>query len=100
MGYEWNDGHMDDGWGIAMIVTMLGFFVLITIVIVVAIAWSVRSARAGQMVPPVPPPASTPGLGSATASAEQILAERLARGEIDAEEYQSRLDVLNRRGAP
>ncbi len=28
-------------------------------------------------------------------SAQQILAERLARGEIEADEYRSRLDVLN-----
>ena len=30
-------------------------------------------------------------------TAQQILAERLARGEIEADEYRSRLDVLNHR---
>jgi putative membrane protein len=30
-------------------------------------------------------------------SAQEILAERLARGEIEADEYRSRLDALNHR---
>ena len=37
---------------------------------------------------------SRPGHPAAS-SAHQILAERFARGEIDAEEYQARLRVLN-----
>jgi uncharacterized membrane protein len=34
-----------------------------------------------------------------TESAEQILAERLARGDIDIEEYTTRLEALASRGA-
>jgi putative membrane protein len=34
-----------------------------------------------------------------TASAEEILGERYARGEISVEEYRQRLDVLRRKGA-
>lgn len=100
MRYDWNDGHMDDGWSIAMMLVMLGFWVLIALAIVFAIVWGVRSTKTVQVAPPVPPPASTAGQGSVTASAEQILAERLARGEIDAEEYRSRLDALTPRSAP
>ncbi|WP_406097584.1 SHOCT domain-containing protein [Kitasatospora purpeofusca] len=33
-------------------------------------------------------------------AAEQVLAERFARGEIDAEEYRHRLDVLRGSGGP
>ena len=33
-------------------------------------------------------------------SAEAVLAERYARGDIDAEEYQSRLEVLRQRRRP
>lgn len=97
MRYDWDDGHMGDGWGIAMMLTMVGFWVLITVAIVFAIVWSVRSTRTVQAAPPA---ASTTGPGSMTASAEQILAERLARGEIDPEEYQTRLDALSPRSAP
>ena len=37
---------------------------------------------------------SAGGAGMARATAEQVLAERFARGEIDEQEYQSRLAVL------
>jgi putative membrane protein len=36
------------------------------------------------------------GPSAATATPAQILAERFARGEIDAAEYRSRLDVIGR----
>jgi putative membrane protein len=38
------------------------------------------------------------GSGTAVAGPEQILAERYARGDIDDEEYQRRLDTLRRGG--
>ena len=77
MTYWGQRGHMDNGWGIVMIV------------------WIIRSTST-----PTPPVAAT-GLsaaGSVTASAEQILAERLARGDIDPEEYSTRLEALTSRG--
>lgn len=43
---------------------------------------------------------SRPGRPAAPSSAHQILAERFARGEIDAEEYQARLRVLNGEAPP
>jgi putative membrane protein len=95
-----NDGHMDNGWGIAMMLSMLGIWVLLTAVIAIAIVWSIRATR----TPTVPPvgsaavSASGPTAGSITGSAEQILAERLARGDIDPEDYKARLDAL--RSAP
>lgn len=98
--WNWDDGHMDDGWGLAMMLSMMGFWVLLTAAIVFAIVWTVRSTR----TPAVPPPASTAsaaaGQGRVTGSAEQILAERLARGEIDAEEYGARLGALTSRSEP
>lgn len=36
-----------------------------------------------------------PGYPAVSPPAQQILAERFARGEIDAEEYQARLRILN-----
>lgn len=87
----WEDGHMDDGWGIVMLLGMLGIWALVA----VAIVWIIRSTRTPM------PPVSATGLsaaGSVTASAEQILAERLARGDIDPEEYRTRLEALTSRG--
>jgi putative membrane protein len=91
-----NDEHMDDGWGLAMMLGMLGFWVLLTAAIGFAIVWAIRSART-PTVPPIAPTmvaATGPADGRVTASAEQILAERLARGEIDTEEYKARLAAL------
>ena len=75
--------HMDNGWGLVMLLGMVTLWVVIAILIY----WLVRQARE-RPVPPAPPAAS---------SAEQILAERLARGEIDAAEYRERLDALAHR---
>lgn len=80
----WDDGHMGSGWGVVMVISMLLFWALLA----VAIVWAVRSTRA----PRTPMPPSTPSGG--TGSAEQILAERLARGEIEPEDYQTRLTAL------
>jgi len=81
----WDNGHMDNGWGIVMVFWMLGIWALIAL----AIVWIVRSTR----TPVVPHPGGSASIGTRTA--EQILAERLARGEIDPEEYQARLNALS-----
>jgi putative membrane protein len=94
MGY-WDDGHMDDGWALAMLFGMLGFGLLIAVAVGLAVLWSVRSSREAWQSRTEPPAGST--MRTVTAGAEQILAERLARGEIDTEEYQARLDALRTR---
>lgn len=66
-----DNGHVNAGWGVLMMVSMLLFWVLIALVIV----WFVRTTRA-----PHPPHLSGRPV---TGSAEQILGERLARGEIE-----------------
>lgn len=81
----WDNGHMDAGWGIVMMVSMLAFWALIAF----AVVWVVRTTRTPH---PTAPP-QLPG-GPVTAGAEQILAERLARGEIEPEDYQARLTAL------
>lgn len=80
----WDNGHMNNGWGIAMVFVMLGVWALIA----VGIVWLVRSTQTTA----VPPAAS--GGDSVTRSAEQILAERLAHGDIDTAEYKDRLRAL------
>ena len=71
------------GWGYAlMTVSMVVFWGLVIFGIVVLIRYLGRSSQRSE--------------GNGTP--EQLLAERFARGEIDEQEYQSRLATL--RGSP
>ncbi|MBQ0983192.1 SHOCT domain-containing protein [Streptomyces sp. F63] len=82
----WYD-HDVGGWGwFAMSVGMILFWGLI----ITGAVMLFRSLgnRSEQPQRPVPP------------SAEQVLAERFARGEIDDEEYRRRLDTLHSAGPP
>jgi putative membrane protein len=76
--------HMS-GWGYALGITGM---VLFWVVLVLAIAIAVRylDRKRGESSPPPPPPPPP--------TAEQVLAGRFARGEIDADEYRQRLDTL------
>jgi putative membrane protein len=76
-----NYNHMDNGWGVVMVLGMVGIWVLVAAVIFLLIRESRGSVRSPE----------SPSAGRPTSSAEQILAERLARGDIDAEEYRQRL---------
>jgi putative membrane protein len=80
--------HMS-GWGYALGITGM---VLFWVVLVLAIAAAVRylDRKRGENFPPPPPPRPP--------TADQVLAERFARGEIDAEEYRQRLDTLRQAG--
>ena len=86
-----NDGWHGDGWGgghwIGMIVMMLllwGVIAAIVIALVRSGGWSRHDHDATS------PAAST-------YEAERILHERFARGEIDADEYTRRHDLLKER---
>ena len=94
MGY-WGDGHMNGGWGLAMVLGMLGLGLLIAVAVGFAVVWTARFATApsGLRVEPLAGPTPSAVRGG-TAEAEQILAARMARGEIDTEEYRARLDAL------
>lgn len=67
----------DPGWGAWLIMTigMVGFWIFLAVLVVALL-------RRGR-------PAATPG-----PDAHEILQQRFARGEIDAEDYQARLDML------
>lgn len=92
---NWDDGHMGDGWGLAMLFGMLSIGVLIAIAVGLAVLWAARSTK--PPVPAAPEPPAGSRMRSVTGQAEQILAERMARGEIDTEEYQTRLEALKTR---
>ena len=91
----WN-GHGMNGWGFAlMTVSTLLVLGLMVVGVVLLARWLGRT--------PAQPPARTPAGGPTAppapepADPERLLAERLARGEIDPDEYRQRLDAL--RGA-
>jgi putative membrane protein len=87
---NWNNGmdHGDWGW-IPMVIMM--------VVLVGALIW-IGSAliRSNRHMPvlsaPASPTAATPSVARFTA--QEILAERLARGEIEPDDYRQRLEAL------
>jgi putative membrane protein len=77
------DGYAMSGWGwLLMTLGLLGFWVLLA---VVAVALLRRPGQPDQQRQPDQQPQLNP---------EEVLAERLARGEIDPEEYRQRLQIL------
>jgi putative membrane protein len=83
----WDTDHMDSGWSVLMMLGMLVFWTTL----VVAIVWALFSARSSNV-----PGSGSPtyGVDGSGGDPEDTLANRLARGEIDPEEYSNRLDVL------
>lgn len=72
------------GWGYAlMALSTVVFWGLLVTAIVLAVRSAGRTARTDRV--------------HSQPTAEEVLAQRFARGEIDAEEYHSRLDTLRER---
>jgi putative membrane protein len=81
---DWDDGRMmDNGNGTGWWVMAL-FVVVMAVAAIVLIVWFATRTAHPQGSPP----------GDPNLRARQILAERLARGEIDPAEYQERLAHL------
>jgi putative membrane protein len=81
-------GEPVTGWGYALGITLM---IVFCGALIAAITAAVRYLGRGHQdrFPPEPPgPASQPP------GAEQVLADRFARGEIDAEEYRQLLEIL------
>jgi putative membrane protein len=77
------NGYTMSGWGwLLMTLGMLGFWALVA---VLALALLRRPGQPHQQ--PQPDQQPRPG-------AEEILAERLARSELDPDEYRQRLETL------
>ena len=79
--HQANHGH----WGLLVILFLVILALLILVIGALLVAGRPRARSAAER------PIIAPRAASA---AEQILAERLARGEIDAEEYRRRRDAL------
>lgn len=92
MMYTYGD-HVS-GWGYVLgITSMILFWTLLALAITAAVRYLGRDRRdRGVASPPAPPPPPP--------TAEQVLADRFARGEIDADEYRQRLDTLRRAARP
>jgi putative membrane protein len=75
----WDGDHMGNGWWWAMGVGWLVFLALIVVLAFLLIRHFT----------------STEGGGGRQRRADDVLAERFARGEIDEEEYRRRRDVLD-----
>lgn len=85
------------GWGAGFWFVPVIFWVLLLATIVTLVL--VRRRRHGW--PPYGPPGFGPwGADAAARSAEGVLAERFARGEIDEAEYRARLEVLRAQQRP
>ncbi|WP_107054575.1 hypothetical protein [Streptomyces sp. NRRL S-350] len=92
---SWNDGGMN-GWGIGLMsVSMLLFWVLLVFGVIAPARHLGRTSphSPAAPIPPAAPPAQRP-------APERLLAERLARGEIDPDEYRTRPDALRGGGDP
>ena len=80
----YDDGSWAAGQWVVMTLMMLIFWGGLAALVV----WLVRSLSTRDRVPTPPPPAPTRG-------ADDLLAERFARGEIDEEEFARRRKVLH-----
>ncbi|MCX4767981.1 SHOCT domain-containing protein [Streptomyces sp. NBC_01275] len=84
-------GHDPSGWGwFVMSVGMIFFWALLIVIGVLLFRALSRSADSGASTSPA----------QRGPAAEQLLAERFARGEIDDDEYRRRLTVLRTGGGP
>jgi putative membrane protein len=73
---DWNDHHNGRGWVWVLVVLLVVLLVAVTVLLVHHF--------------------SDGGRGTGRRAAEDLLAERFARGEIDEEEYRKRRDALRR----
>lgn len=101
----WYGPHMG-GWGWALGLSSLMFWVLLAVAIIALVRFLTRGGQ--RPLPPHQGYASAPGPysqsgaagGHAAVTPEQILAERFARGEIDEEEFRQRMAALRTHAAP
>ena len=82
----WNE-RFNDGWGAQHIIGMVLMALFVASVIWLIVSFVRKNANGAAT-------AATAVAASPTKSAEQILAERLATGDIDPADYKARLDAL------
>ena len=86
------NGYAMSGWGwLLMTLGMLGFWALVA---VLALALLRRPGQPHQQPQPDQQPQPGQPDQQSRPGAEEILAQRLARGELDPDEYRQRLQIL------
>ena len=90
---NWNDG-MGNGtwWWIPMMIMMVAFWGGL---LWIGVTLLKRSHNPQLHTPGAPPLAAASTATPAKPTAQEILAERLARGEIEPDDYRRRLDALH-----
>jgi len=87
MRHYWNHGP-HDGWS-WVVPGIAWLLLLLVLVAVLVLLWRALQRGSGPVAPRWSPPPEAPPTGP-----EQILADRLARGEIDVDDYHRRLAAL------
>lgn len=85
---DWNDGWEGGAWWLMAIMMILFWGGLIWVVVTLVRHGSVTSHAHTPGAEPITPPRQTP---------QEVLADRLARGEIEPDDYHQRLDALQHR---
>ena len=84
-----HDGRWGDGWG-----SGAGWWMALMMIVVVAAAvWVIVTFARRNGAPPHPSAIASP-LAAPRPTPQEILAERLAHGEIEPDEYSKRLAAL------
>jgi len=85
--------YSGDGWGWAGWALMTAGMVVFWALVITAVVFAVRYLAGTRATTANPP-------SSGTTRAEDLLAERFARGEIDDNEYRQRLSALTQHRTP
>lgn len=80
-----------NGWGWGPMFGMGGLWLVVLIAVIVVVVWMLRSAGGNSNAG-----GNSTGTATARPTPEDILRERFARGDINAEEYRERLAELRR----
>ena len=86
----WGNGY-GSGW-----MWLFGIMVFLGLLLVIgAVVWAIASSNRNSGQPPYGADRAGQPHGAGPSKARQILDERYARGEIDAQEYRDRRDALS-----
>ena len=85
---DWNNGMSGGAWW---------WMAIMMFAVLAGLIWiGITLVRHNSQIPHMQTPGSAP-LAAARQTPQELLAERLARGEIEPDDYRTRLDALNER---
>jgi putative membrane protein len=86
---NWHDGGGGNWWWIPMAIMMIAFWAGLIWLAISVVRHNTHHATGAPITPTAHQPAAQ------LVDPRQVLAERLARGEIDVDDYRARLDALD-----